>query len=203
MCYTGSMTQAKDTHSKDADLNADIARLEALLFVSGDPLSTAKCARVCGFSREHLAQVVAAHTQRAQRTGSGLRISVCNDTVQMVTAPHTQQVVEKLVTDARNEDLSKAALEVLAIVAYRSPVSRAEVDAIRGVNCAFSLRNLLMRGLIERVPDPNRPRAYLYRVTHDFLSHLGLQSVEELPDFTTLSTHPKIAQVKGESEETC
>ncbi len=187
----------KKEHTKEDELIRNMAILEAVLFTMGDPIKKKRLAKVCGFHDALLKKVLHAYQEEAKRARRGLSIMEHNDAVQLVTAPETQSIVEKMLADSLSEDLSRAALEVLAIVAYRGPVSRMEVDAIRGVNCSFSLRGLAMRGLIERVSDPEHPRTYLYRVTHDFLSHLGLTRIEELPDFEALNTHPKIDQVKG------
>ncbi len=178
------------------EMKERMALLEAVLFTLGDPVKKTRLAKVCGFSDKELNDVIDAYTTCAKRDKRGLVLVENNNAIQMATAPQTQKVVEKMLSDAVNEDLSKAALEVLAIVAYRGPVSRMEIDAIRGVNCSFSLRGLLMRGLIERVPDQQNKRSYLYRVTHDFLSHLGLTKTQELPHFSTLNAHRKIDQVK-------
>ncbi len=183
----------KDTR----ELYVHMAAVEAVLFTVGDPIKKKRLAKACGITMSRLDTVLVAYAQRADKEARGLVIMEKDDTVQMMTAPQVQEIVKSTLSDRLDEDLSRAALEVLTIVAYRSPVSRMEIDAIRGVNCAFSLRNLLMRGLIERIADPDDARAYRYRVTHDFLAHLGLRSVRELPDFATLATHPKIDQVKG------
>jgi len=94
--------------------------------------------------------------------------------------------VHKLVKNDLEEDLSRATLEVLAVVAYRGPISRAQIEEVRGVNCSFTLRNLLMRGLVERVENPNDSRSYLYKISFDFLKHLGLGNVKELPNYEEL-----------------
>ncbi len=179
------------------ELCAQMAAVEAILFTFGDPMKKKRLAKACNLTGNRLDAVLAAYARRADEEARGLVIMEKDDTVQMMTAPQVQGIVKKVITDRLDEDLSRAALEVLTIVAYRSPVSRMEIDAIRGVNCSFSLRNLLMRGLIERVTDPENSRAYRYRVTHDFLAHLGLRRVQDLPDFAALAQHPKIDQVKG------
>ena len=95
------------------------------------------------------------------------------------------------------ENLSKASLEVLSIVAYRGPVTRAEVEAIRGVNCSFTLRALLMRGLLGRIENPKDNRSYIYKISFDFLKKMGLERIEQLPDFETLSKDERVDSIIG------
>jgi segregation and condensation protein B len=95
----------------------------------------------------------------------------------------------------------------LGIIAYRQPISKAEIEAIRGVNSQYSLRHLLMRGLIEKVPNPNDARSALYQTTTEFLQHLGLSSNKDLPDFGKLVEEiklpetPRLAPAKPDSPD--
>jgi segregation and condensation protein B len=120
----------------------------------------------------------------------------------MATKPENAAHVEAFTKSALTESLSKAALEVLAIIAYRAPVTRAEIDAIRGVNCSFTLRNLLLRGLIEREGNPDDSRGYIYRPAFRFLEVLGLSKTSELPDFEALSQDERLTMIlEQEAEE--
>ena len=82
-----------------------------------------------------------------------------------------------------SEELSRAAIETAAIIAYQGPITRAEIEYVRGVNSSFILRGLLMRGLVERIENPKDARSYLYRISFDFLKHLGLTKIEDLPQY--------------------
>lgn len=192
------MTTATDTAATETVLSLT-ARLEAVLFVSGDPVRLAKLAAATGTDADTVSAALADLQAAYVHDGRGLAIVRNGDTAQLATAPDAQAAIDAYADATLHEDLSRASLEVLAIVAYRSPVSRAEIEAIRGVNCSFSIRNLLLRGLIDRVPDPARRRAYLYRVTNDFLTHLGITSSSALPDFAELAQHPSILQATGEA----
>jgi segregation and condensation protein B len=95
------------------------------------------------------------------------------------------------------EGLSKAALEVLSIIAYKGPISRAEIESIRGVNCSFTLRSLMMKGLLERIDNPKDGRGYLYKISFEFMKKLGIENIDKLPDYQELSQDPRIESVVG------
>jgi segregation and condensation protein B len=103
--------------------------------------------------------------------------------VVLATAAEASQIIETLHRDEISKDLGKAGLETLAIVLYKHPISRREIDYIRGVNSAFIVRNLLIRGLIEKIDDTDNKRSFLYRPTIGTLSFMGLSSVCDLPDY--------------------
>ncbi|MHB1316980.1 MAG: SMC-Scp complex subunit ScpB [Minisyncoccota bacterium] len=102
----------------------------------------------------------------------------------LVTNPQASELIEKIIKDELSKDLSQASLETLAVILYKSPVTRKEIEYIRGVNVSFSLRNLLLRGLIEKVSSKLDERIYLYTPTLDALKYLGITSVKELPEYT-------------------
>jgi segregation and condensation protein B len=183
------------SHTESTTQPSLAAQIEAVLFVHGDPVSVAKLAKITGTTPEEISAAVVALRAIYESTDRGLAIVENNDTVQLATAPICADIIDRMTSDSLQEDLSQSALEVLSIVAYRGPVSRMDIDAIRGVNCAFVLRNLMIRGLVERIMHPDNTRAYLYRVTNDFLTHLGLLCVEDLPDFAKLRDHEKINAV--------
>ena len=116
----------------------------------------------------------------------GLRILIKGDKAQMVTSGENSEFVDKFLKTDIEGGLSRAASEVVSIIAYRGPLARLEIEEIRGVNCSFTLRHLMIRGLIERINNPKDARAYLYKVSFDFLKKLGVESVEELPKYDEL-----------------
>lgn len=107
--------------------------------------------------------------------------------LQLVTRPALSKDVEVLVKEEMSKEISRASSETLAIAAYRGPLTRAEIDYIRGVNSSYTLRNLLIRGLIERKTNPKDARTYIYQVSIDFLKFLGLAKLEELPEYAGFS----------------
>lgn len=156
------------------------ARLEALLFVASGGVSPSQLAAALEVSSQEvergLADLEAAYHQRA------LRLQRHNGRIQLTTAPEVAPLVERFLGLEATSRLSRAALEALSIVAYEQPVTRPQVDAIRGVNSDGVLKSLLSKGLIEEVGRAESPgRPILYTSTTDFLQYFGLASLADLP----------------------
>jgi segregation and condensation protein B len=160
--------------------------IESILFVSGEPLALIKLAKVADATEAEV-EVAISGLSEDYAKGRGLRIIKIKDTIQMASNPDNAELVGELVKSEIQENLSQAALEVLSIVAYRGPITRAEIEAIRGVNSSFTLRALLIRGLLDRTENIKDNRRYLYNISFDFLKKLGMDSVEKLPDWETLN----------------
>lgn len=175
------------------------AGLEALLFISGEPVSAPRLATLLGIDRAVLNQEVIALKQRyEENVHSGLMLIEHDGKIELATKPAGATLIESLTKSTLQESLSKAALEVLSIIAYRGPIARAEIEAIRGVNCSYTLRALLLRGLIGREGNPDDARGYVYRPTFAFLEHMGVSGVEDLPDYQALSLDPRMNIVESE-----
>jgi len=164
--------------------------VESLLFVADEPVSVGQLAGVLESTPEQIEEALGELEAVLQERG--LRLQRMGGRCQLVTAPEAAPYVERFLGLGERRRLSQAALETLAIIAYRHPVSRPEIEAIRGVNCDSVLRTLLVSGLIEevgRAPAPGRP--ILYAPTFAFLQHFGLQRPEDLPplenEVTTLT----------------
>lgn len=180
-----------------------LSQMEALLFMSGEPLSYAQLGRLLHLSRKAI-QDLALQLKKhlASKAESGLMLIEKGDSLELATKKEHASLIEALTKKTLQENLSRAALEVLSIIAYRSPLTRSSIEAIRGVNCSFTLRNLLLRGLIERSENPEDSREYIYAPSFAFLEKLGLGSVQELPDFRTLSQDERLSLALGENSET-
>jgi segregation and condensation protein B len=176
--------------------------LESLLFIGGEPLSFARLEKILGLSEKEVALCVQVLGEKyAKDTGCGLMIIVKDHKAVLATKPENAKFVEALTKSSLQENLSKAALEVLAIVAYRSPITRAEIEAIRGVNCSFTVRNLLLRDLIERRGNPEDARGYVYFPTFRFLQHLGIRNTEALPDYEALARDERLKMILEEDDQ--
>lgn len=170
-----------------SDSTADTRALEALLFVSDEPLSESVLAQALDVDRRTAGSLCERLATELEARGSGLVMRNVAGGWRLFTHPDTAPAVERFVLSSRQARLTKAALETLAIVAYKQPVTRHQVSAIRGVNSDGVLRALADKGLIEeagREETPGRP--VLYGTTAGFLERLGLPSLASLPSLAPL-----------------
>ena len=168
-----------------------IANIEACLFVATKPAAIKDIIKAVGASE---ADVMAAieELSRARNTPlSGIHVLQLDGTVQLVSSPECAEIVGKLAKDELAPELTRPSLEALTIIAYRGPVTKPEIEAIRGVNCSLILRNLLMRGLIEERDDAQRLQP-VYALSPEALRFMGLHAKEELPDYATLHANAHI-----------
>lgn len=172
--------------------------LESLLFVSAKPLSAKTLAKILEADENLVRQSLAALADA--RKESGIVVLENNGEYQMATQPKNSTRVKNFLNAELREKLTDATVEVLAIIAYRQPISKAEIEAIRGVNSQYSLRALLMRGLIEKIPNPQDGRGFLYQTTTEFLMHLGLNSTKDLPEFVKLVGQIKLPETPAAQE---
>ena len=156
------------------------ALIESILFVAPEPLDVAALAGQLGAPREEVERALSRLAEAGG--GRGIRVQRQGDVVQLVTAPEAAAVVSRFLSDERQSRLSSAALETLAVVAYRQPVTRAQVEALRGVNSERALGTLQARGLVVEVGrQTSVGRPVLYGTTAGFLEYFGLTSLAELP----------------------
>lgn len=177
------------------DKNKLISVLESILFVSGEPIKKSKLVKILSVEKDALEEALNVISEKYRDTQGGLVILAKGEEVQLVSNPENAEFIENLVKSELQDSLSNAALEVASIIAYRGPISKTEIEAIRGVNCAYTLRNLLLRGLIERSDNPNDSRGYVYAITFDFLKKLGIESVKNLPEYGILSVDERINSI--------
>ncbi|HEY4721935.1 MAG TPA: SMC-Scp complex subunit ScpB [Anaerolineae bacterium] len=158
------------------------AMIESLLFVSSEPVPVSQIAEALSVSVDEVEQVLAEFRDDASSALRGLRLQRKGERVQLTTRPETAPWIEKFLGLDLSSRLSKPALETLAIVAYKQPVTRAQIEQVRGVNCDAVLSTLLTKGLIEevgRLETAGRP--IQYSTTFAFLQHFGLRGLEDMP----------------------
>lgn len=157
--------------------------LEALLFVAGEPVSIADLCEALLLTKVELEAGLEALSQRFLLDGRGLRLNRHGDSVQLSTKPEYAVYIEKFLQPVKRQSLSQAVMETLSIIAYKQPVTRGDIEAIRGVKCDYSIQMLLNRGLIRE--DGQRDtigRPTLFVTTDAFLQHFNLASLADLPD---------------------
>jgi segregation and condensation protein B len=172
--------------------------LEAVLMVADQPLDEVTLASAVGYPVEEVSGALAALSQEYADQGRGFDLRPVAGGWRFYTREEFAAVVEKFVLDGQQARLTQAALETLAVVAYKQPVSRARVSAVRGVNVDGVMRTLLTRGLVEECGHDEETSALLYRTTGYFLERIGVSSVDELPELAPYL--PDLSEV-GELDE--
>jgi len=179
-------------------MNLD-AQIESVLFWKAEPVSVKKLAEIFAKSEAEIREAIVVLKNDLKNQRRGLTLLELDDTVSLGTAREMSPLIEKLTKEELVRDLGKAGLETISIVLYQGPITRAEIDYIRGVNSQFILRNLLIRGLVEKVENPTDRRSFLYKPTMDLLAHLGVSAITDLPDYENVKKN--IAAFKAAAAE--
>lgn len=157
-------------------------KIEGLLFALGRPVSYMELAKMLGTEVPAIADAVAALKDAKQN--SGIVLVDDGKMLELRASQQAAEAIEQIRKDEYSREIGKAGLETLATVMYRGPLSRSEIDFIRGVNSSQTLRTLLMRGLVRRIPNPRDDRSFLYEVTTEVMAQLGIQDPRDLPDYS-------------------
>jgi len=189
------MTEEKYSETNEKQDLSLSALVEAILFVSPEPITATQISTLLELTPREVKNALEELESHYQ--GRGIRLQYHKKKIQITSAPEAAPILENMLELETTSTLSQAALETLSIVAYQQPITRPQVDSIRGVNSDGVLRTLLNKGLIDdvgRAEGPGRP--ILYSTTTEFLKHFGLSSYEELPplDFEEIqpTTDPKV-----------
>ena len=157
-------------------------RIEAILFVAGEAVGIRDLAKALRIEEKELKEALKAIGSEYDYEQRGFMLKRFGDKVQLATRPLYSEDVLRLLQPVQQQSLSQAAMETLAVVAYKQPVTRAEVEQIRGVKCDYSLQSLMIKGLIQEAGRKDTiGRPILYATTDMFLSHFGIQGLEDLP----------------------
>lgn len=175
---------------------------ESMLFVWGQPLPAKDAAEIFDISEQEAIGCFEELQAEYEQEGRGIRIRRVGKSFQFVTHGENETFVRRLCTPVKIKKLSQAALEVLAIIAYKQPVTKGEIDSIRGIRCDRVVEGLLKKGLIR---DMGRSEAVgrpiLYGTTEEFLKHFGFSSLKELPDIEDIEGIMGIDDDEGEEED--
>ncbi len=175
--------------------------LESMMFVWGQPLDIKTCADIFNVSREDILSYFLELQEEYEQEGRGIVIRQINKSFQFVTRMENAEFIERLCTPVKVKKLSQSALEVLAIIAYKQPVTKGEIDAIRGVKCDRVIEGLIKKELIcvkGRSEGIGRP--LLYGTTDTFLKQFGFSSLKELPEIEDIESAIGIAEAESEKE---
>lgn len=160
--------------------------IEAILFLAGEPMNFARLIKILGKSEEEIKNAI--NELKEKMKDRGIQLLEKNNEIMLGTSPDSSKYCEALVKEELDKNLGRAGLETLSIVLYKDQlekqgIPRVDIDYIRGVNSTFTLRNLLIRGLIERKPSPKDKRSYVYSPSMKVLQYLGITKKEDLPEF--------------------
>jgi segregation and condensation protein B len=192
-------TEAEVEETLAVPLTALRPALEALLMVADQPMDTMALATAVGYPTDEVTAALTALAQEYDEQGRGFELRDVGGGWRYYTREEYAAVVEGYVLDGQQARLTQAALETLAVVAYKQPVSRARVSAIRGVSVDGVMRTLLNRGLVEEAGSDHETQANLYRTTSYFLERIGIQSLDDLPELAPYL--PDMADLEDELAE--
>ncbi len=166
-----------------------LGALESVLFVAGEPLPKAEIARVFEMNTFELSVLLAELESELETNLRGVRLFTTEDTVQLVSAPEYNEWLIKLLAPPQEKNLSDSMMETLSVIAYRQPVTRADIEAVRGVRCEYAVSQLLKQGFIKELGRKDVVgRPMLFGTTDAFLRRFGLHSLEELPPMPEMET---------------
>jgi len=165
-----------------------ISQIESILFVASKPLEAKQIAKATKKNVAEVEEALETLKMKYNHEDQGIHILCEADQFRMSTNPVNVEVVDLFIKDEASGDLTKAQLETLTVIAYRDPVTKPELEQIRGVNCTLILRNLLLRGLIEQNESQDKILP-VYNLSVEALRHLGVDSASQLPDYETLHSH--------------
>jgi len=182
----------------EKDLSNLDKNIEAILFHKAESVKITEFAKILDVSEEDIKKAL--DNLEENLKGRGVTLIKNTDAVMLGTTPETAIIIEKLIKEELDKDLGKAGLEILSIVLYHGPIKRSEIDYIRGVNSSYVLRNMVMRGLIERI-NVSESRSFAYKPTFELLAYLGVSCVEELPEYNLINMEIEKSTQDDVSEE--
>ena len=176
-----------------------INKIEAILFYTGDPVSLSFLVKTLEEDKKSVLEAI--EKLKESLNERGVRIVEHDGEYSLVTAPEYSKLIEKIIKEERERDLGRAGIETLSIIAYKGPVTKKEIEYIRGVNSQYALRSLLLRGLVERKSRKDDERVIEYSITSETLKYLGLQKISDLPEYDEARAKLEVQEEPETQEE--
>ncbi len=170
------------------------SKIESLLYMATRPLSLAKISELAEAKKDEVNAELEKLFEEYNQGDRGVIMQRIGSDYQLVTSPDNSKMISEFLKEEVTGELTPASLETLTVIAYRGPITRAELELIRGVNCSIILRNLMIRGLIEEIDD-KKEMVEKYQITFDFLKHLGISEASQLPDYQHLNSAEALEQL--------
>lgn len=174
----------KNQNHTTVDATSLSSKIESILFWKGEPIKINKLTEILDIKKTEIDSAL--EELKISLENRGVALIFNDEKVGLVTNPLNSEFIEKIKKEELTKDLSKAALETLSIILYQSPIKRSKIDYIRGVNSQFTLRILLVRGLIEKEVAKDDERTYVYKPSMELLSFMGISNLNELPEFESV-----------------
>jgi len=175
------------------------AKIEGLLYYKGEEIEIKKIAQLLDVGTTEVEEAL--KKLENSLAGRGLVIVRKDDAVVLGISGELSSLIESIRKEEVTKELTKSSLETLSIILYKNGVTRSEIDYIRGVNSSFIIRNLLVRGLIEKIIDPKDSRRFLYRPTFETLSFMGITAIEELPNYEKVRSNLEETLITGKTND--
>ncbi len=177
------------------------SKIESLLFISTRPLSLKQIMEFTGGKKDETKKEIANLMAEYNQSDKGVNMQKIGLRYQMVSNSKNSEMISRFLKEEMTGELTPASLETLTVIAYRGPITKAELEMIRGVNCSVILRNLLIRGLIEEKED-KKNMVTTYRISFDFMKHLGITELNQLPDYEKLNSNEALEKlIRQRTEE--
>ena len=174
-------------------------QIEAILFYTAEPTKLSFLAKTLEVKIEEINEAIGLLSTSLENRG--IKLINHNEEVSLVTSPELSPLIERIIKEERERDLGRAGIETLTIVAYKGPITKKEIEYIRGVNSQYAIRNVLLRGLIERGVSKADERMVVYTITSDTIRFLGLNKISDLPEFDEMNKQLDIPEELEEVEE--
>ncbi len=170
------------------------SQIESILFIAIRPLSLNKIIELTGAKKDEVKKELENLFNEYNDKNKGINIQKNNSNYLMVTNSNNSSIVSEFLKEEITGELTQASLETLTVIAYRGPITKTELELIRGVNCSIILRNLLMRGLIEEKED-KKNMISTYQISFEFMKHLGINEAAQLPDYEKLNNNEALTEL--------
>ncbi len=181
-------------------MDKNLIYLESILLVSDKAVSIKMLAEILELKTSDVKDLIKILEEKYNKEDSGIHLSVSHDKIQFTSNPICEAIVKNFTKQELNSNLSDASLETLTVIAYRGPITKSEIEQIRGVNCSLILRNLLIKGLVEKEYDKEK-MSDIYFVTNDFFKYLGISNAQQLPDFEKLNSSEVLNNILSDNNQ--
>lgn len=177
-----------------------IKYIESILLISDKPISTKYLSERLEISTKDIKELIEKIKEKLNTKESGIHLIESWGKIQFTTNPECENIIKDIIKEELNSNLTDASLETLTIIAYRAPITKSEIEQIRGINCSLILKNLLIKGLIEYKFDKEK-MTDIYNVTVDFMKYLGINSIEELPNYQNLNKNQIVEDIINQQNQ--